>query len=67
MLDFFGVFISTENTRDPRTANILGKLSEYSNLMIEHSPMNPIYGLDSRWTVWYEKGCGEAINHTDHF
>ena len=35
------VFVSTENTKDPRVARIIDGLRKFPAIEVEHSPLNP--------------------------
>jgi hypothetical protein len=61
------VFVSTENTRDPRIARIIDQLRKSPAIEVDHSPLNPLVGDDPRWRGWDGRECSKAIAAADCF
>ncbi len=58
------IFVSTENTTDPRVVDFIAGLSAHT---VTHSPLNPSVGDDPRWLDWYTRGLRAAIANADAF
>ena len=61
------VFVSTENTKDPRVARIIDGLRKFPAIEVEHSPLNPLVGDDPRWQGRDDRECRGAIAAADCF
>lgn len=61
------VFVSTENTKDPRVERIIDELRKSPGIEVEHSPLNPLAGDDPRWQGWDGRESGKAIAAADCF
>jgi hypothetical protein len=61
------VFVSSENTKDPRVARIIDQLRRAPGIEVDHSPLNPLVGNDPRWQGWYGSECSKAIAAADCF
>ena len=61
------VFVSTENTEDPRVTRIIDELRKSPGIEVEYSPLNPLVGDDPRWQGWDGRECCEAIAAADCF
>jgi hypothetical protein len=57
------VFLSSQAVdRDP--ARALADALQAAGVSVEHSPGNPIDGLDDRWSDWYGVGLPTAIRES---
>lgn len=60
------VFVSTQNVDSEPAANLVSRLRS-TGWKVLHSPRNPLYGEDTRWSDWYERELAEALASADVF